>query len=790
LDFGLAKLTRGEAGIGESASGAKGHEGPDQKGKPDLHQAATATMDEEYLTSPGMVMGTVAYMSPEQARGEQLDARTDLFSFGAVLYEMATGQPAFSGTTTAIIHDAILNREPTSPTELNPELPSKLQDIINKALEKDREVRYQVASEMRADLKRLKRDTESGRTVSSAGVATTPTTGTVRRANGIGPLWLRRRLTLLLSALGTVVIGAGIVWFVSHRAPSEPAEIKQRRLTDNSSDNPVQGTVISPDGKYLAYGDQSGIHIKLIGTEESQTIAPPMQLKGMTASWVPVSWFPDDTRLVAEGSEPGLHPSIWVVSILSGTAHELRDNAYGGRVSPDGTQIVFAAGTMAFNYGLVVGRELWVMGPSGEDPRRIAVLDENSGFSSIVWSPDNQHLACSRYHEATDKQEFLVEIRDVKGAAPVLVSAVRWGGDLCWLPDGRLIYSVAGPEPPYDSNLWEIRIEGHNGRPIGKPKRLTNWAGSYLAGLSNTADGKHLTFLRQTSHEDIYVGDLEAGGTRLKSPPRRLTSSESANEPTAWTADSKAVLFLSNREGQLAVYRQRFDQDSPERLTTGQEAYVSPRLSSDGSWVICSVLPKEGQGASTPIKLIRLPASGGPPQLVLTSSGLVDYRCAKAPADLCVLSEQSADRKRLTFIDFDPVRGRGHELKHIDTDPTTFYGSDLSPDGKLLAIEKIGEAQGHIRILPVGEGKAQDIKVNGWGRLNSLDWTADGKGFLASSRTGKGATLLHIDLSGNAQPLWSERTGVVAWGVPSPDGKKVAIFATTTVSNVWMIENF
>jgi eukaryotic-like serine/threonine-protein kinase len=150
LDFGLAKLSRVAASLPlQDESGGV---------KPPLHEAPTATLKEEHLTTPGATLGTVAYMSPEQARGEELDARTDLFSFGAVLYEMAAGRQAFGGTTTAIIHDAILNRTPISTTELNAKHPGKLQEIINKGLEKDRELRYQVASEMRADLKRLKRD--------------------------------------------------------------------------------------------------------------------------------------------------------------------------------------------------------------------------------------------------------------------------------------------------------------------------------------------------------------------------------------------------------------------------------------------------------------------------------------------------------------------------------------------------------------------------------------------------------------------------------------------------------
>jgi TolB-like protein/Tfp pilus assembly protein PilF/tRNA A-37 threonylcarbamoyl transferase component Bud32 len=159
LDFGLAKLTVGA------------HRCAPLPGEEAAAAAPTATMDEAHLTSPGAVMGTVAYMSPEQARGEELDARTDLFSFGAVLYEMATGKQAFSGTTTAVIHDAILNRSPASPVHLNPELPGKLEEIINEALEKDPGMRCQSAAELRADLKRLKRDTDSGRGTAVSAVA-------------------------------------------------------------------------------------------------------------------------------------------------------------------------------------------------------------------------------------------------------------------------------------------------------------------------------------------------------------------------------------------------------------------------------------------------------------------------------------------------------------------------------------------------------------------------------------------------------------------------------------------
>ncbi len=156
LDFGLAKLT-GSTGVSPMERGVFG---PDQHGQ---DARATAAPTEDLLTSPGVAMGTVAYMSPEQVRGEELDARTDLFSFGVVLYEMATSRQAFSGNTSGVIFDGILNRAPTSPGRVNPELPAKLEEIVSKLLEKDRKLRYQTAADLQADLKRLKRDTDSGR---------------------------------------------------------------------------------------------------------------------------------------------------------------------------------------------------------------------------------------------------------------------------------------------------------------------------------------------------------------------------------------------------------------------------------------------------------------------------------------------------------------------------------------------------------------------------------------------------------------------------------------------------
>jgi Tol biopolymer transport system component len=653
-----------------------------------------------------------------------------------------------------------------------------LERIITKALEKDREVRYQVASEMRADLKRLKRETDSGRVVPRPGHQPTP--ADFRRGR-------RRRWPLVIAGtLATALVALALVWFARHRAVAPP-ELKQRRLTDNSSDNPVQGAAISPDGKYLAYGDNSGIHIKLIETAETQTIRRPPRLKESNASWAPVSWFPDGTRLIAGGTEPGPHPSIWVVSVLSGSIRELRDNAFAGPVSPDGSQIAFTAGANSV-WSANFGRELWLMGANGEEAHRIAALDENNSFSSVVWSPDGQHLGYVRIRQTTDKFEYPIETRDVKGGAFIQVVGSAPFASLCWLRNGRMIYSMAETGPYLgDNNLWEIGIDA-TGAPLGKPRRITNWAGSWLGALSNTEDGKRLTFSKSSYLSDVYVAELEANGTRLKSP-RRLTLSESYNVPTAWTADSSSVLYHSDRDGRFAVFKQGLDEESPERLTSGPDNYLSPRISPDGSWILCIAAPTL-QGASqwTPTDVVRVPLSGGAPEFVARTT--TDYRCARSPATLCLFDQVSLDHKRLAFIASDPVRGGQREVMTTDIDPAGIYNWDLSPDGSHVAIENAGDHGGDIRILPIAGGTAQHVKVKGWGPLQSLNWAADGKGFFASTKSGQGATLLYIDLQGRGQAIWTQPSGPLTSGVPSPDGKKLAILGMSVPSNVWMIENF
>ena len=774
LDFGLAKLASlARAGDSDVLYHGDGDE--------DVQRAAEKivpmAIPDSFLSLTGVAMGTAGYMSPEQVRGEKLDARTDLFSFGLVLYEMATGQRAFKGDTGPVIQKAILNENPAPVRELNPELPAKLEQIITKALEKGRETRYQSAAELRADL-----EVEAN---------------ALRRRTDFGSVKSWR--FVVGAAIASLVIAGFVFWRRPSRSPTL-FDLKQRQLTANSSENAVSGGSISPDGRYLAYADLKGIHIKLIETGETQTVPQPDSLKGMQVNWgIATNWVRDGTRFIANANVSGKPSSIWVVSMLGGPPRKLIDKAYAWAVSRDGSSVAFTA-----KPGKVGDQEMWTMNPDGDQVTRLYQGDENNSFSGADWSPDGQRLSYGGYHSAANKSDGNIESRDLKGS-PAVVAVPGDVEDWTWSPDGRIIYIESEPSPQADScNFWTVPIDARTGRPSGLPRRLTNWAGFCMEDPTVTANGKRLAFRKISEQGEVYVADLQAKGMPIIIS-RHLTTTEDKNYPAAWTTDSKSVVFRSYRGGQWTIFKQSIDEDVAEPVVTGTEDLggASATVSPTGAWVL--YLAKDAPTSDPALRrLMRVPLTGGSSELVLTAPIYGGPACARSYSSLCVIAEQTPDRKQLIFTAFDPEKGRGGELTRFDTDPGgggVDYVWDLSPDGASIAILRF--SKGPIYILPLDGRDSQEIAVKGWSGLISLNWAPDGKSIYTFSQTKQGSVLLRVDPKGSASVLWEQNGSIAPWNrqfsgvrhsapfaVPSPDGHHLAIYSWSFSANMWMMENF
>jgi len=766
LDFGLAKLSR-SASLPEDGSEPSGKAGATGSARGGTRPPGA----DAFLSLTGVAMGTAGYMSPEQIRGETVDARTDLFSFGLVLYEMATGKRAFAGDTGSALHEAILNQVPSPARELNPELPAKFDVLISKTLAKDREARYQTASEVRADLENLKKET--------APKDPSP--------------W---RLVMTAVAV-TAVIAGTVLWFAKHQRSSPVAadQPRLRQLTLNSFENSVSDGAISPDGKYVAYSDQKGLHIKVIETGEIRAVPQPRGLGGKDVGWDVSSpmWFPDSTRFLAN-----IHPfgqwfsemnsqttSIWVASVSGGAPRKLRDKAIAYAVSPDGSLISF--GNNAGKHG---DREIWLMGPGGEQARKLYDTGENNSLGVYTFSPDGQRLLYSR----TDESGTTVMSGDLKGSPPTTVfspaETEKIRLDLTWLPDGRLIYPV--PEPgtyAATCNYWAVRLDGHTGHVIEKPRQLTNWTGFCMTSTTATADGKQLVFQRSTAHMTSYVADLVAGGTRILNP-MHFPLTETSDALSDWLPDSKTLLLGSNRSGHYALYKQSLDEETPVPLAT-QGSVRDAHMSPDGKSVIYfatgenSSLPDAGQ---EPVMRVSI-AGGLSQQLFVASSGSL-LTCARPPSDLCAIGEPTVDGKQLAVSALDSIKGRGGELFRLALGANDDRWSlNLSPDGARFVL--LPSRAGPIYIYSLRGEVLRQVQLKHWDHLQTAIWAADGKSLFVTADTRAGTGILHVDLQGNAKLLW-ENPGT-SWETvvrPSPDGRRLEFNRWVSTGNMWMLENF
>ena len=603
-----------------------------------------------------------------------------------------------------------------------------------------------------------------------------------RRVHATRRLWV-------FGAMGVaLVVGAVVGWHAAHSSGSATT-INERRLTANAAELPVIDGVISPDGKYLAFTDATGFHLRQVDSGETHTIALPAGFRAR-----PRSWFPDGTHLVATSiAGPQQLESIWEIPLMGGSPRKLVEGGTYPAVSPDGAQVAYLASATQFKE-TSLNKEIWVTNAEGEQPRKV-IGGGNDVFGPPSWSPDGKSLAYMRgkFSAGMPWIRCQLEILNLSTSQTnVLMAAPELGSTIAWAPDGRLIYSLSeAPPNQNDSNLWALRLDGR-GRVLGNATRLTRGPG-VASLISVTSDGKRLAFFRQAVEPDVYVADLEVNGTTLRAPPRRLTFDERADIPYSWAPDNQSVIFISDRNGTFNVFKQGVNDPEPELLVRGREDMIVPRLSPDGRSILFLVSPSAGATGEAKTRLMRAPIEGGPPQLVLEGHGISNQQCARLPSTVCILSRYEPGKEQ--FFYYDPYKGLGAEITKVEINSVNAFDFNwsLSPDGRnLVMARKEGVQQiPTIRVLPLGEGAEKTIPVPRFAGVGSLDWAADGKSVWATGYNSDASkSLLNITLAGNVRNLLSEKAMMLGWAIPSPDGKHLALWKAHGDSNVWMLENF
>ena len=590
LDFGLAKLslTHSPRLLGEEGDAPAPGEGVA------LEEQPTATIDREHLTIPGAAMGTAAYMSPEQARGKFVDVRTDLFSLGAVLYEMATGQQAFWGLTTAMIHDAILNRAPIPVMSLNPRVPAELEEIIGKALEKDRDLRYHSAGDLRADLKRLKRETESRGAVAISGAAL----GTRGHAP---PIRKQARRSPFLALVSAVSIALLVLAYLLTRPAPAPRALEYRQITsdggDKLSDFRSQGRSLSGPMPYPLVSDGSRIYwaeavngglgwnLMQVAATGGRTVPILTPLQNVTIMDMSLS---RSELLLGSfvGSEPEM--PLWVLPIPGGEPRRLGDLlGHDATWSVDGKTIVYAN-----------GESLYRAKSDGSDPRKLATA------AGIPWwprlAPDGSRLRFTLSDPKTSAMS-LWEVSTDGSQLHALLAGWNNPPDECcgrWTADGKyfLFVSTRGGK----SNIWALN-EGkgilHQASPT--PLQLTVGPMGFYDPLPTT-DGERIFVIGEKRQAELVRYDTKLGGFVTYLPG---ISAESVD----FSRDGEWIAYITYPDSIL--WRSKVDGSQQRQLTFPPMEAALPRWSPDGKQIVFTAT---SPGQPRRIRLIS--AEGGSPE--------------------------------------------------------------------------------------------------------------------------------------------------------------------------------
>jgi eukaryotic-like serine/threonine-protein kinase len=693
LDFGLAKQT--VAGVNAGVS-------------------SMLTADtESLLTSPGVALGTMAYMSPEQARGEELDSRSDLFSFGMVLYEMVTGRPAFRGQTTALLHDAILNRTPKPMHEIIPETPPELERLVAKALEKERKLRYQSAAEMRADLQRLKRDSETGRTAAVA-------TG-VNGKRGKG-LWWSAGIAAALVAAGAIV-----AMMYLRTGPTMPVDAGKWQQVTFFTDSAVYPE-LSPDGRMLAFirGEQTffgpgDVYVKLLPSGE------PVQLTHDNLVRFSPTFTPDGAQVVYSQLEPW---EVWEVPVMGGEPRMMLGNASSLTWIEGGKRLLFSEIKSGLHMGVVDTDE-------GRGNKRDVYLPEGerSMAHHSYLSPDGKWVAVVLMNSQGRLTRCRVVPFDGSGNGQLVGPANTTCTTAAWSPNGKWLYMSVNKGGRF--HIWRQKFPGD------ELEQVTNGP-TEEEGIAIDKDGKWLYTSVGTTDTALWIKDEKA---------ERQVSAEGQTGAGKFSGDGRHLFYLkSGAENQLELWSMELESGRSERVVPGytvEEGFDSRNyaVTEDGKKVV--FVRRDEKGVSH-MWLVTTDHRTSPVELAATENE--DSPRFLPNGDL-VYRGQEGGRNYLYTRKQD-----GSEKRKLSEEPILNFNG-LSPDGKWSILGRRSDQDPEHSVWMVAYPNAGGSATLMCRTLCFLNWSLDGKFVYVSA--GRGTYVVEVNPE-TGLPDWP-KNGIGSW---------------------------